>query len=163
MTGQTGSCPRCCKPLVPGTYEGVDVDLCQSCGGMIVSRRRMIPLMEKLCTALIESVDPDREIEPTPAGPAGIPCPACGRPMAQNPYMGSQLVKVDGCDGCDALWLDPAALGVMTLLWARTERRMSTRRAELERQEAADLVRSTVLARRVQRSLLGSFVTRLMP
>lgn len=159
--GEPGSCPRCGQGLQRGTYGGVEVDLCPGCSGMLVARNRMIPLMEQLTADLVETVDPDCKIGAIPPGARGIPCPGCQAPMEQNGYMGSELVHVDACDACNAAWLDPAGLGAMTLLWARTERRLVDRRAQQQGAEATSLVDAVMLGRRVQRSLIRGFIGRI--
>jgi Zn-finger nucleic acid-binding protein len=158
---QPGSCPRCGQTLDRGTYGGVEVDLCPGCSGMLVARNRMIPLMEQLTAELVQTIDPDRQIEAIPPAASGIPCPGCKAPMEQHGYMGSDRVFVDSCDACNAAWLDPAGLGAMTLLWARTERRLVDRRVQQQGAEATSLVDAVMLGRRVQRSLLRGFVGRI--
>jgi Zn-finger nucleic acid-binding protein len=113
------------------TPEGAPALLCPRCHGVLLPRREMAGVVERLAASLATTVSPDVEISVSDPGPLG-PCPRCVARMEHYGYMGSSKVLIDHCPACDGVWLDASELGAMALMVARMDRRLAERGTALE-------------------------------
>ena len=115
-------CPRCQQSLEAGHYEGVDVHMCLECSGLLVSQRRLIPLMNQLTQQLAQQVDLDQPVPPVPDQPGRVKCPKCSEQMVNFGYMGTNIIRLDRCSSGGLIWIDPTELSAMAVLFARTKK-----------------------------------------
>ena len=147
-------CPRCRLALTTSAIEGVAVDVCPAYEGVLVKQQSMIPLLQKLSAPLAQEVDIDAAIEPLPARTDGTSCPECRGVMASNGYMGTRIAFVTACTRCNLAWLDSDVLQTITILFARTDKRVElVERAARERGDNDLLVQTLLRGRSMQRVL----------
>jgi Zn-finger nucleic acid-binding protein len=152
-------CPRCDEPLAAQRYHDVPVEVCPDCTGMWVAQRALRALTEAIARDVLGEVDVDTALDPLPDAGGGLACPACAGPLEHFGYMGANVVELDRCEGCGAVWLDADELYWVATLYARTAARKAgvvkvyeqVRREALELQEARTraeaLVRRTLVRR----------------
>ena len=113
-------CPRCQGTLQPAQLEGIDVRICDSCTGTLVSQPLLVRLLEAIAVQLGDDTAPSEAI-PDPGG--HVPCPSCQRPMEAFGYMGTTQVTVNRCGVDELIWADPDELGAMARIYASTNKR----------------------------------------
>lgn len=103
------TCVKCSSILDRASFEGLEVDLCPSCGGLWldrgeITRAARLPEAElaRLRALLAAGGDPP----PTPTENV-VPCPACDGCLSEV-VLGS--VHVDYCDACHGIFLDRGEL-----------------------------------------------------
>lgn len=105
-------CPRCHLPLRPDTYEGVEIDFCDSCWGCWLDRGEL-PAIIRAHEMEFSDADRARVLDLKGAsrtGPRGvILCPRCGTFMEQLRYHESLELLVDRCPQ-HGIWLDGGEL-----------------------------------------------------
>lgn len=134
------NCPRCRQPLGPIQHRGVQLDGCKTCQGTLVPIPSLTPLLEATSVDLLANFDPDATLDPVAARADALGCPKCARAMEVADYCSARLVSFDRCNRCNLLWVGPEALGTMTLMWARMEKRaaqLKAARDELDAQLSA--------------------------
>ncbi len=142
-------CPICESTLKPVDYEGVEVDVCETCGGEFLDADELGHIVR-----VREEVFPDdvREVLSLRQPVFGVPieerrrqlcCPKCGCEMHALNYSTDSGVYVDRCGACGGFWLDADELEHVQILaehWAdeapEVARRMAGR-LEAARLEAA--------------------------
>jgi Zn-finger nucleic acid-binding protein len=96
-------------PLFNGTLESIELLVCKTCRGMLISMEDFPALVSQLRShregpaAFISSrstSDADRK----------LPCPKCGSAMDNHPYGGGGNVNIDSCEACEVIWLDRGEL-----------------------------------------------------
>ena len=158
-SSKTPQCPRCVVGLRFGRYREVDIHLCPECHGVLIRQRLLQRLLKAMSRDLVKTIDPDHPLKPLPDKGAGILCPVCGGAMCNYGYMGTNLVKIDSCPECAALWLDTKELGVMSLIYARTERRKARlEQAYAARKEESDRELDAMIAAKMSESYLSRAV-----
>lgn len=117
------NCPACQSPLQPRAIEGVEVQVCAACEGVLVEVRRLVPLLEQVARPLAKVMDLDEPIEPQPD--EGVPraCPGCSQTMTAFGYMGERAVTVDRCSDCLLIWADAGEIGIMAQMYGRQKKR----------------------------------------
>jgi len=97
-------CPRCKSDLIVVEYEDIELDYCQSCGGIWFDSGEMDLLASRFGgeqAALRPATD---------AREGRLRCPVCRVHMDKR-YIGeAKPVLVDLCPSCDGLWLDAGEL-----------------------------------------------------
>lgn len=116
-------CPRCRQKLETATCQGVGVELCRKCNGLLIEQQRLVPLLGAMTTDLAETIDLATPLEKVPDPGGGLNCPRCQNPMHHHGYMESQWVMVDNCLGCGVLWAHADGLGVISLMFARSRKK----------------------------------------
>jgi len=99
------NCSSCNTPLSSGMLDEYQVNYCEKCRGLLVSRRDFAELVRKRrAWAQRQSVTP----EPADVGELRrkISCPKCGSRMTTDWYYGPGNVVMDRCSSCDLVWLD---------------------------------------------------------
>ena len=99
------SCAICRVPFLRALIDVYQLDYCDRCHGMLLSRRDFAELVHRR-RAWAETVS----VTPTPASTdelrRRISCAKCGVPMTTDWYYGPGNVIIDRCLSCDLVWLD---------------------------------------------------------
>ena len=134
-------CPRCHLPLRREEYEGVEIDLCDSCWGTWLDSGELAEILE---SQELEFSDEESErvlslMTASKPGPRGqLLCPRCGSFMEQLAYSGTVELVIDRCPK-DGVWLDAGELKKAQVLAesAREIHNMIIRKLKLKRREDA--------------------------
>jgi Zn-dependent protease with chaperone function/Zn-finger nucleic acid-binding protein len=132
-TGGAGACPSCGAGLRPADYEGVDVLVCASCGGRLLSTRAVSRILARreasfteaqgrLADLLTEGGDRLRRSALLARGRPGvdlIPCPSCAAPMVRRHFSYEYAVEIDYCGLCDLYWFERDELEALQILSER--------------------------------------------
>jgi Zn-finger nucleic acid-binding protein len=119
------NCPKCRRPLESRTVGKVEVNVCPDCTGTFLPMNRLVPLLETMAGPMLRAIDLNEPIEPVPDDGNRVACPKCQRAMEAFGYMGTNTVTLDRCSHDFVLWADAEELGTCSLLFARTNRRLS--------------------------------------
>ena len=134
------ACPTCGANLVRAPYEGIDIALCDRCGGRLVTTPEIGKLMarreasfteeqQRLAGLLRSGGDRMRRAAVLERGRGGvslIPCPRCTATMMRRHYSYEYAVEVDYCHLCDLTWFEKDELEALQLL---VEQQAGLRRA----------------------------------
>jgi len=94
-------CPKCSGELSSlGTSEGVTVDFCPGCKGVLFDSGEVAEYFE------LSADIPDLKADLKSARRTGISCPKCASPWIELPYTPGDDLRIDLCSGCRAVWLD---------------------------------------------------------
>jgi len=118
--GGLPACPSCGAGLRSADYEGVDVLVCTSCGGRLLSTRdvgRILARREasfseeqvRLADLLTAGGDRLRHSALLARGRPGVdlvPCPRCAALMMRRHYSYEYAVEIDYCGLCDLFWFE---------------------------------------------------------
>ena len=124
------ACPTCGADLVRAPYEGIDIALCDRCGGRLVTTPEIGKLLarreaaftedqQRLADLLRSGGDRLRRAAVLERGRAGvslIPCPRCTATMMRRHYSYEYAVEVDYCRLCDLTWFEKDELEALQLL-----------------------------------------------
>jgi Zn-finger nucleic acid-binding protein len=156
MGGSEPLCPACGQALRTTEISGVSLRVCGQCHGTLLGQIDMIRTLEAMSAELLATVDPDVELSPVGKAAAKVSCPSCGREMARDDYCSAGLAHFDRCEPCRLLWLGADALGTMTMMWARMERRLERTQKATQAllAEADEFVGSLLLGRATRRALM---------
>jgi len=127
------TCPSCAAPLVRTPYEGIDIAVCERCGGRLVTTAEVGKLLarreagftedqQRLADLVLASGDSLRRAAVLARGRPGIsliPCPNCGVPMMRRHYSYEYAVEIDYCSVCDLTWFEKDELEVLQVLVER--------------------------------------------
>jgi len=98
-------CKRCDTDMQTVFYEGVAIQLCMSCKGVFLTRKKL------------EIIENSREIEipEDTAIPRNGPevrrhCPTCDIAMKKVKYGKIRTTMIDFCTDCNGIWLDKGEL-----------------------------------------------------
>ncbi len=103
------TCPECAVPLVTALILDIRVLACPNCRGNFIPQSKLLPILRQM------QPDPADKDE-SPATPdrkelnRKVACPTCRKPMEAYPYGGPGNVIIQGCAGCQAVWLDSGEL-----------------------------------------------------
>ena len=134
-----------------GRYEGVPAHHCERCTGTLLRQRDLTKVLERLTPDLLEHVVGDIPIPPVPDAHPHIRCPDCGADMERYGYMGSHRVMIDGCQACNALWIDALELAAMAKMSVRLDKNM-------ERFRLSDRPTDIVTAHMMTEAVSGAFL-----
>ena len=127
------ACPSCGAGLVRAAYEGIDIAVCDRCGGRLVTTAEIGKLLarreaaftddqQRLADLLEAGGDRLRRAAVLARGRPGlslIPCPRCAAPMMRRHYSYEYAVEVDSCRICDLTWFEKDELEALQLLVER--------------------------------------------
>ena len=124
------SCPLCKIDLVRWSYEGLNINQCGSCRGVLVVEGRLGGIQAKrersraqLETELGETRGRDtRKI---------VHCPECSSAMEKRIVKRPHSFAIDCCDDCGLVWLDGGELAALQLAYEASGRGRESR--ELKR------------------------------
>jgi len=94
-------CPICNVDLAGTKRSGVDLDYCQSCRGMWLSRREL----EQLEDEVFDFGDDEKGSLMLGSTPTTLKCPQCGKSMKRFQYRLYDL-EMDFCEDGHGYWLD---------------------------------------------------------
>ena len=109
------NCPRCQKPCHTESYEGVEIDRCETCTGVWLDYEEIVPILEERqvqfssedVEAMKARISDDM---PDAADQHQVICPKCSENMRTVNYMGNTGVIIDRCAKNCGLWFDPGEL-----------------------------------------------------
>jgi uncharacterized protein len=94
-------CPKCTGKIEPiGTSEGVELDFCGGCFGMLFDQGEVAEYFE-----LTKDI-PDLTTDLKQARRTDFACPKCDGKWIEIPYAPGDNLLIDLCTGCGAVWLD---------------------------------------------------------
>ncbi|HEY4262969.1 MAG TPA: zf-TFIIB domain-containing protein [Schlesneria sp.] len=98
-------CPRCRQSLVVAAMDGLKVEHCQGCRGVIIQRHLFATLVRNR-RADFRGAD----ARPIPLDfdqlKLIVDCPSCKQAMEVHPYYGPGNIVIDSCSHCGLVWLD---------------------------------------------------------
>ena len=94
-------CPRCNTDLVQAKHSGIDVEYCQTCKGMWLSRQELAQLEDEV----FDFGDDEKGSLMLGSDATTCKCPACGKPMRKFQYRLYDL-EMDFCEDGHGYWLD---------------------------------------------------------
>jgi len=127
------ACPSCGAALVRAPYEGIDIALCDRCGGRLVTTSEIGKLLARRDAAFTEAQrrladlltaggDRLRRAAVLARGRPGvslISCPRCAAPMMRRHYSYEYAVEIDYCSLCDLTWFESDELEALQVLVER--------------------------------------------
>jgi Zn-dependent protease with chaperone function/Zn-finger nucleic acid-binding protein len=127
------SCPACGAGLRHAPYEGIDVVVCQRCGGRLLTTAQVGKLLARreagftdeqhriadLVTASGDSLRRAAVLARGRSGLALVPCPRCAAPMMRRHYSYEYAVEIDHCVRCDLIWFEKDELEALQVLVER--------------------------------------------
>jgi Zn-finger nucleic acid-binding protein len=94
-------CPKCNGEIGPiGTSEGVELDFCGGCFGMLFDQGEVAEYFE------LSKDIPDLTTDLKQARKTDFACPKCGGSWIEIPYTPGENLLIELCTGCGAIWLD---------------------------------------------------------
>lgn len=125
-------CPRCQAPLDERDILEVEIDACNSCHGILVQQKNLVPLLDALSKASATKIDPDIVPAAVHDDHPVVPCPDCSKPMTRFGYMEARVVTLDRCSHCWQVWIDDGKLPTVVHMHARITGQVATQRKELD-------------------------------
>lgn len=111
------NCPKCSGDLSPlGTAEGVELDFCSGCNGMLFDHGEVAEYFE--LSKDIPALHADLKSQ---ARRTEIKCPKCGGDWVEIPYTLEDNLLVDLCLKCGAVWLDKGEFPKLEKIAVRLE------------------------------------------
>ncbi|MEZ4317182.1 MAG: zf-TFIIB domain-containing protein [Myxococcota bacterium] len=124
-------CPRCSTPLDPCDIEGVPVDRCPTCTGMLVEQKHLSGWIDAL-VKLMGPIGEDTPIQVVPDAHGIASCPDCGAAMERFGYLEARVVTLDRCRPCQLVWIDEGELPTMVAMVGRSSARANAQLHEIE-------------------------------
>ncbi len=115
-------CPACDSTLSTITYEGIDVETCNECGGCWLDADELgsiVRLREQRFTAAQRSaIDTAGQLHGIPIDDIerNIVCPGCDASTGPINYGGDTGIIIDRCSKCRGIWLDVGELEHIQML-----------------------------------------------
>jgi len=94
-------CPDCHTELTPAKQSGVDMEICQTCKGMWLTRQELNALEDEV----FDFGDDEKGSLVFGSGASPRQCPECGRSMNRFEYRFYDL-DMDFCGGGHGFWLE---------------------------------------------------------
>lgn len=99
--------------MVPCVFFGVEVDTCETCGGIFFDEGEVSQIRTRGGDSAFEELD--ELVQPSPEY---MPleehlhrrCPACAATMRRYRYMYTSPVMLDSCESCGGIWIDNGEL-----------------------------------------------------
>jgi Zn-finger nucleic acid-binding protein len=127
------TCPSCGAALVHTPYEGIDIVVCDRCGGRLITSTQAGKLLARreagfteeqlrIADLLTASGDSLRRAAVLARGRSGVglaSCPKCSAPMLRRHYDYQHAVEVDRCMRCDLVWFEKDELEALQILVER--------------------------------------------
>jgi Zn-finger nucleic acid-binding protein len=154
-------CPRDKAFLEYGHFHDIEMYRCPECLGILVEQRRLPKLLEEMSRELLKTISLDVPLDTVEDKGHISVCPECRSEMENYGYMGSPHVMIDRCKKCNSIWLDTDELGAMSLMHARTQKRIETaqiERKQLMRESGRALSHAIALRKATNRGLLLGWI-----
>lgn len=127
------TCPSCGAGLVRAPYEGIEILLCERCGGRLVGGAQVGKLLARreaaftdeqrgLADLVAASGDSLRRAAVLSRGrqePGLVACPNCSATMLRRHYSYEYALEIDRCFRCDLLWFEKDELEALQILVER--------------------------------------------
>jgi len=119
------NCPRCLTPLANALYEGVPVESCQACGGVLLADDKILRIIirheqgfsaEVMRQARLVQAVAQKGILGVPKFHHELSCPRCAQIMNRHFYSFVYPVEVDTCYLCNVTWYDKDELEILQYL-----------------------------------------------
>ena len=115
-------CPQCKARLRAITYEGIEIETCDACGGEWhdadelgkIVRLREVRFSQRECRAMA-AVQPLRGVK-IEEKDRDLACPKCGATTDAIHYGGDSGIILDRCTGCRGVWLEAGELEKVQML-----------------------------------------------
>lgn len=132
----TLTCPRCDGSLHDKIMSEATVQVCDACSGTLLQQADLVPVLTTLAPPTMLVMDPDEPIEPIPDPGVHLDCPRCRQPMEAFAYMDQPGVIADRCPRDHLIWADAGELGVMSVIYARTNPDLMAQHAKQKAERA---------------------------
>ncbi|MEM7233081.1 MAG: zf-TFIIB domain-containing protein [Planctomycetota bacterium] len=112
-------CPNCGTNLKRAAYEGLPVDHCHGCHGILVFDKRLDTIKRRPDTPQdVLQAQVDRS--PPTASRRETRCPKCTKKMKTYSRYDFFEVEHEYCHPCQLVWLDPGEIAMLQLLYEAT-------------------------------------------
>jgi Zn-finger nucleic acid-binding protein len=107
LLGNSGKChcPKCRRRLKQGAMDGLMIEHCTSCRGVLLEGNAFAMLLRNRRPEFRHAVGRHLFFNEND-DPSKVRCPGCRRGMETHPYLGPNAIIVDSCLGCGMVWLD---------------------------------------------------------
>ncbi len=115
-------CPACDSTLSTVTYEGIEVDTCNACGGCWLDADELGSIVrlreQRFTTEQRTVIDTFGQIQgiPAPDIERHIICPGCSASTGPINYGGDTGIIINRCPQCHGIWLDVGELEHIQML-----------------------------------------------
>ena len=110
---KSGRCPACGGGLSSTTYEGVPIERCTNCAGVILAKKKLRRIQIRKEITIPSALYKDNSIEEINKqfqAEAERICRVCGQTMIKKFYSSNYPVVIDECQKCKLIWLDQSEL-----------------------------------------------------
>ncbi len=119
-------CPHCNERMVERTYEGVQIDVCEKCGGVWLDTDELAQIVERREAKFSEGekafVKGEGVSLPSRKELVGdVHCPVCGVVMNKFVYGVTSGIVIDRCPRGDGVWLDKGELEKVQIYVEKSE------------------------------------------
>ncbi|MBI5865567.1 MAG: zf-TFIIB domain-containing protein [Planctomycetes bacterium] len=118
------NCPKCCGSMAPVAFRDVEVDRCDSCGGIWFDLMELERLAKTKGAEIIDSAARKMDTAAGPTTSAKTKCPHCTEPMIEMTVHGQPHIRFESCTVCHGAFLDAGELRDMKQLtlaeWLRS-------------------------------------------
>lgn len=98
------SCPHCPTAfLTPTHYQGTEIDLCQSCGGLWFQKQKLNGLLS--AQSAEDAVDYTQRLGGK-LSTANLTCPDCRGGLKHHHLLQDFTLEVDVCKRCEGVWVE---------------------------------------------------------
>ena len=98
-------CPRCQQRLVKAAMDGLTVEFCEACRGVLIVEDIFAMLVRNRRTEYRGAASHPTTLDSDQLHDE-LSCPACRHTMNVHPYYGPGNVVIDSCCNCRLIWLD---------------------------------------------------------
>jgi Zn-finger nucleic acid-binding protein/uncharacterized protein YxjI len=100
------NCPDCQGKLVPRTYEGVVLDQCIQCSGILLTELKL----KQIEVSQEQTLDKNKQHSQSRGYDSTRHCPSCSQVMEKKQYGKFKGKTIDTCNACKLIWLDEGEL-----------------------------------------------------
>jgi Zn-finger nucleic acid-binding protein len=139
-------CPLCNVDLVRLTYEGLKIEQCASCRGVLVSDDRLAGIKTKRERSK-QQLEAELDSSRKPDTAKRVRCPGCWEQMEKERCKKPQPFFIDRCEECRLVWLDGGEVAAVQLGYqasgpGRESRELQRRLAEMSPERRAEFERN---------------------
>ena len=99
-------CPDCSGQLTSILYEGVDINQCSKCKGILLDEQKL----NKIETSREETISRKIKHNKSRSHESSLSCPTCNIQMQKSKYGKYTPKTIDKCPQCNNIWLDEGEL-----------------------------------------------------
>ncbi|MFH1429741.1 MAG: zf-TFIIB domain-containing protein [Candidatus Margulisiibacteriota bacterium] len=117
------ACPRCQHSLSTQNHNGVEIDTCNNCGGVMFDNYELVQVIKGNIDSIDSGTPMAIERKSIAMRPnSGLNCPRCSKPMREfnygygekGEYFSSDIV-INSCLDCRTIWLDKGELNAIKM------------------------------------------------